>query len=173
MAGASHPEGKPWSAEHYAALRPDSVLDVGPGQGIYAQQFRPLHRAHWTALEIHEPYVQRFGLDQLYDTVIIGDALTDWPIGRFGLVILGDVVEHVPAPEGRRMLWHAMASADAVLLSIPLGVYEQGSIDGNDHEEHKATWWHDDVIAVLGDRCEYWIGTTVGCYWWVSRSIGR
>lgn len=171
MGGVSHPEGKDWALSRYRVMLPSTVLDVGPGQGVYAQTFRPRYRGYWTALEIHEPYVERFGLRHLYDEVIIGDA-RDLPPRRFDLIILGDVVEHVVKDEGVAMLRSAMQRAGAVLLSIPLGEYVQGEIDGNGHETHLATWQHEDVLAALGE-CDHWIGTTVGVYWWRSPSSSR
>jgi hypothetical protein len=36
-----------------------------------------------------------------------------------------------------------------VIVSIPIGKYEQGAIGGNPYEEHKATWYKDDLISIL------------------------
>lgn len=171
MSGTSHPEGKQWALARYLEQRPRRVLDIGPGNGTYARLFRPHHRGCWTALEVHAPYIERYQLDSLYDLVLVRDA-RDWPNIEADLVILGDVVEHVTKPDGIKMLGDATRTVPpggAVLLSIPLGEYRQGPIDGNEHETHLATWTHDDVVEVLGD-CDHQIGQVVGVYWWTSPS---
>lgn len=166
MAGESHPFGKDWSLGHYLRRRPATVVDIGPGQGTYAQLFRPLHRGWWVGVEIHEPYVDRFGLRDLYDRVEVADGLTWCPDYPVDLVILGDVVEHLPAAQGAALVRAAQSYAAAVLVSIPLGEYRQGPIDGNDHETHHATWAHQDVLDLFGGDCDYLVGDVVGCYSW-------
>lgn len=165
MSGTSHPEGKDWALRMVQAYAPVSILDIGAGSGTYSRLWRDRLPAdvRWTALEVHAPYIERYRLHDLYDEVMIADA-------RDGLVpadlaLLGDVVEHMAMDDGRALLRAAMACCHALVVSIPLGRYDQGPIDGNDHETHHATWEHADVIDVLGD-VPSWRGSVLGCYWW-------
>ena len=56
-------------------LKADNVLDIGAGSGTYRNLFPDLGK-HWTAVEIWGPYVEKYGLKDLYDSVIVGDART-------------------------------------------------------------------------------------------------
>lgn len=167
MSGTSHPEHRQWAKARYERLGPETVIDVGAGSGTYARAFRaPGDASHWTAVEVHQAYIDRYRLADVYDAVVCADARTYLAGHEADLVILGDVVEHVTMDEGRQMLRDAMRSS-AVLLSIPLGRYDQGPLDGNQHEAHLATWEHDDVFDVLGP-CDHVVGAVVGTYLWVQ-----
>ncbi|MBQ1164445.1 hypothetical protein KBZ21_41395, partial [Streptomyces sp. A73] len=40
-------EGKDWSLARFERHLPDTVCDVGPGEGTYAKLFRPVHKGVW------------------------------------------------------------------------------------------------------------------------------
>jgi hypothetical protein len=176
VSGTSHPEGKDWTLERYLALGqriPDlHVIDVGAGSGTYARLYRPHLRAHWTALEAWAPYIDRYDLPNLYNVVENREAQTPdpWPFAH--LVLMGDVVEHLDHEDGealiRRAMSHVGTVGGAVSVSIPIGRYDQGPIDGNPYEEHRATWWHEEVTAIFGSggTAEWELGEVVGVYWW-------
>lgn len=93
---------------HMAALRPTSILDVGPGFGKYGVLFREYldTHPHMVALEAWEPYVIEFRLRGIYDEVFIGDvryaslALLNY----CDAVYMGDVIEHLDKSEGMELL---------------------------------------------------------------------
>src|SRR4051794_34431011 len=114
-------EGKEWTAERVSELAPRRVLDVGPGVGTYVDLLRPLlPGSHWTGLEVHRPYVERFDLGDRYDDLLIGDVRAfDWQArGNWDLVIFGDVLEHLDLIDARRAWCRAVASSAGVLASI-------------------------------------------------------
>jgi hypothetical protein len=169
LMATSHPEHRAWCKEQYQliveACDPDAVqvLDVGAGSGTYARELREGEPSYWVAVEIHEPYVDRYKLRDLYDRIVVDDArvaLRGLAV-EFDLVILGDVVEHMRVVEGHRLVEDACRWADHVLVVLPLGEYPQGAVDGNVHEAHLATYEladalalfpaHGDVIHVVGD----------------------
>lgn len=130
-----------------------TVVDVGAGHGtwrFWTLLWDLFADAQWTAVEVWEPYVERFGLLRWYDRVILADAgeAVQWP--PFDLAIFGDVVEHLPAAEGRAMVlripWRS------ALVSIPLGPYPQGESEGNPHEAHRSTWTARDVCEAFPVR---------------------
>lgn len=179
MAGSSW-AGKEWSMDRFSKTRPDTVLDVGAGLGTYSELFRPIHSGReWTAVEIHEPYVEWFNLQEKYDRILIQD-ICRWPAGSWGLVILGDVVEHLVMDAGRWLIGSAVGAANNVLVSIPIGEYLQGAWEGNIHETHLSTWEHVDVVRAfeavdLPGYLESSVtpcpetGHLIGVYWWTRQ----
>ena len=65
------------------------ILDVGPGAGTYGK----LLREHFTidGLEIHEPYVNKFNLNDIYHNIFIGNILA-FDIVKYDYLILGDIL---------------------------------------------------------------------------------
>lgn len=114
-----------------------TILDVGAGEGTYRKLLGPEYE--WIALEVWGEYVDRFGLRDLYNDVIIGD-IRSTAVPKTDCVIFGDIIEHLDKKDGKTILEVATSTYKHVVVSIPLGEYEQGAIDGNPHEEHKATW---------------------------------
>ena len=72
----SSPEGKDWTRSKIRDLAPESLLDVGAGAGTYAKLLADDRPARLTALEVFEPYVEKYALRELYDEVLLGDART-------------------------------------------------------------------------------------------------
>jgi SAM-dependent methyltransferase len=141
-----------------------SVLDIGPGSGTYADLLRPRLSARFTAIEIFEPYVSRFRLNRKYDEIILGDAReVEFP--DVDLVILGDVLEHMEVTDALTVWDKARGAARlGVLLSLPIVVFEQGCVDGNEHEAHLHHWTHNEVLTLLPGIYKSWTGSIVGCY---------
>lgn len=115
-----------WINEHGIA----TVLDVGAGAGYYGSAIRRScpSVAVIDAVEIFPYYQTRFSLDEIYDAVTIADArtITSFP---YDLVILGDVIEHMPRADAVA-LWAAIsASARFAYIAMPIGLCEQ---TGND-----------------------------------------
>ena len=88
-------------------LRPARVCDIGPGRGKYSGIVRGKatehgFECHLTAVEIDASYVATFKLRDLYDEVIIDDAinLIRAPHRRFDFAIIGDCIEHMRKSDG-------------------------------------------------------------------------
>lgn len=176
----SDAEGKDWSLTRFTRHQPNTVTDIGPGEGTYARLFRPEHRGiWWTAIEIHKPYVAKYKLKStktrtMYDEIHVEDARESAPhLFHRDLVIAGDVLEHMPRQDAVDLL-HRIHNAGAwnILVSIPIVDSQQGEVDGNPHEAHLHQWDQDDmdqVLADLGGTLEAYYGDTLGVWWWSRR----
>lgn len=152
----SDPESREWvrSAVKQMSETPHRVLDIGAGVGIWESSLRPiLPRARFTAVEVFEPYVQKFFLRDLYESVIIEDA-RDIELPEADLVVMGDVLEHMPVHDAVDLWGRALAAAPAVVATIPLGEHQQGV----------AMWNHDDVLSRLLNITRYEVMKIVGVY---------
>ncbi len=161
----SSSEGKGWLAGRIAQLEPVLILDVGVGAGAYARMLRAILPNSWyMGVEIWEPYVQRFALRDLYNHLIIGDARTvDLPPAD--VVILGDVIEHIPADDAVALWARCRAVARrGVFLSLPIVHWPQGPEEGNPHEEHVAHWSHPEVLDRFDGIGEHRVGQQIGVY---------
>lgn len=136
-----------------------SIIDIGPGAGQWYDLIRPWfpHTA-FNALEIFEPYVERYQLRKKYDAVVIGDARNGWeglPPPPFDLVIFGDVLEHMSHDEAEKVVsnWlHRWA-----LVSIPIGPCPQEPTEENPYEEHRSTWEVADVLQRFPVKGPYFV----------------
>src|SRR5690606_17539403 len=67
-------EGKEWARGVIAGLAPQTVVDVGPGEGTYARLAREVTPGcRWIGVEAWGPYVSEYGLFDAYDWVIVAD----------------------------------------------------------------------------------------------------
>ena len=113
------------------------VVDMGPGAGTYADLFRGLTPdATWCAVEVWGPYVEKYGLRDKYDQVIVADVryLDFIKLGPSDVVLFGDMLEHMSANEARDVLARAAMKSRFMALSIPIGHWPQDEIEGNPFE---------------------------------------
>ncbi len=123
-----------------------NILDIGPGSGTYSILFRELLSGYWTALEIWEPYIEKYDLRSKYNTVIIGDART-YNFGvDYDIIFLGDIVEHMSKEDGILLVKKCLQRSKYVIVSIPIIHYPQGEYDGNPYEAHVKDDWSDNEV---------------------------
>jgi hypothetical protein len=144
-------ENRDWVLSHVS--RTDRVLDVGAGAGIWSDLLRS-RVSEISAVEIFEPYLERFGLWDKYDNIYLGDFkdLTI-PYGYFNTVILGDVLEHFEMEDALKVWEKARLVAGPkgqVLLSTPIVEWPQGEAEGNPHEAHLSFFPYEALEALSG-----------------------
>lgn len=124
-----------------------TVLDVGAGAGYYGSAIRKACPSVTVldAVEVFPYYRERYSLDELYDTVTIADVrhIMEFP---YDLVILGDVIEHLPRADAIRLWSDISASARYAYIAMPIGScsqegkdiedFETGTCFTNAHEAH-------------------------------------
>lgn len=117
-------------------LNPKCIFDVGPGAGKYGKLLKAEGRQIF-ACEVHEPYVEKFGLDAIYDRVFVQDIL-DFNIYEHmcGLVILGDIVEHLSVEDAQKLFAKIADAKLPAIVAVPYQ-YEQGESHDNPHEIHR------------------------------------
>jgi 2-polyprenyl-3-methyl-5-hydroxy-6-metoxy-1,4-benzoquinol methylase len=191
-------QGKDVALTWFEKIRPATVVDVGAGAGTYVKLMRqpsavglatdvppPAERAHdrvfviendvqvgwndrWTAIEGWAPYVDEFGLKDLYDEVIVSDARhLNWLNFAADLVIAGDVLEHMERDDARRLIKRIKQGAQNLIVSIPVLHLPQGAVNGNPLERHVDHWTAASMGAELGDGVvDSWVGDVLAYFWW-------
>jgi 2-polyprenyl-3-methyl-5-hydroxy-6-metoxy-1,4-benzoquinol methylase len=120
-----------FAADRFAA-RPPSVLDVGSGLCVFLFRMKE-HGWNCTAMDA-DPRQVRHAREVAGVQAVLGDFMTADPPGRFDLVTLNKVLEHVDDPVA--MLVRARACLDAgglVYLEVPDG--ESAMEEGPGREE--------------------------------------
>jgi len=131
----------------YAAQ--ETVLDIGPGEGKYGAMLRRVQpAARRIAVEIDPAYVERFGLRELYDDVLVMDVarLMDEVSRTFGAVIIGDVIEHLRKSVGTDLLHFLVYHSNVIFVKFP-DEWIQDDVDGHAGEAHVSVWSSADFAA--------------------------
>ena len=161
MPHSSH-HGVTLMLEHVVRMNPQRVLDVGVGYGKWgflvreALDFMPgrLNREDWR-IEIHGidafPYESPLR-DWVYDRVTKADVREiAGELRGYDLVVLGDVLEHLPKSDGVRLLRTLLAENRNVLIATPFDFFEQ-ELERNPYERHLSHWSQRDFREWT---CEY------------------
>lgn len=117
-------------------IKPDSIMDVGAGSGTYADLLQPLCDTwEMIAVEVWNPYVERFGLKVKYDWVYECD-IRDMEDLCYDLIIFGDVLEHMSLEDAKAVWNRAGEQATWGMISVPIVHWPQGAEEGNPYEVH-------------------------------------
>jgi len=130
------------------------IIDVGAGCGTYAALLRPMFGGFIDAIEIHKPYIKKFGLKALYDNIFLTDART-FDYREYDYVIMGDILEHLTETDARKLLdkIRDIPAMVAVPYEMPQGEYE-----GNKYEIHLQADLTPDIFRARYPEFELGIG---------------
>ncbi len=134
-------------------LNPQSVLDVGVGFGKYGVLCRE-YLELWDGREEYHRFRRRIdGIEIfpdyltplhtfIYNTMYTGDAQTviDKLREKYDLVLLIDVLEHLPKQEGRLLIKKLLSKHRGVIISTPKDIGDQQEVFENAHEAHLSQW---------------------------------
>ena len=109
------------------------ILDVGPGKGTYSDLLRQFGY-QMDCIEIWEPYVSKFNLQEKYDNVFIGD-ICDFDFSEYDFLILGDVLEHLTEVQAVDLIDRIHFKFKTCLVAVPY-LMKQGEYFGNKYETH-------------------------------------
>lgn len=144
--------------------KPDSMLDVGIGfgkWGFLAREYIDVKRneiypEQWTlkidGIEIWAEYVERLPwLRTIYNRIYIGDAnkvIDDLP--DYDLIVLADVIEHMPKKDGEELLIKCFRKCKKnLILSLPIGDWTGNRILANNpYESHISVWNQDEIFGM-------------------------
>lgn len=127
-------------------LEPRSVCDIGAGMGKYGRMIREMNaqglfQTKLTAVEIDAQYVEQYRLKELYDEVIVADALEllKNPRHRFDLVVIGDCIEHMRKSAGIDLLNFLVYRSGYIAVLYPIEYPQDGPPD-HIQEAHISVW---------------------------------
>ncbi len=133
------------------AAKPKTLLDCGAGRGKYGMRTRDLlPGCARFAIEVDREYVLLYDLRDIYETVWTVD-LADLAAVRaalgsrtFDLVVLGDVLEHLPKTAGINLV-HFLAYRCKRLFAVwPVGWVQ--TVPDKPQEEHISAWGFQDFL---------------------------
>jgi hypothetical protein len=142
-------------------LSPKSILDIGVGfgkNGFLAREYCDIWHGRYPGnfsttihgVEVFDKYItdiQKY----IYDAIFIGDAtspamFTAGMLPRYDLILLTDVIEHMPKAIGQQVLDSILEHSDAAIITTPVdaGVGVRGAANGNEFEAHLSQWSSDE-----------------------------
>ncbi len=152
------PYSHPWKISSLVAVMlkyaPDSILDVGAGEGMYGFLARHhlVNQAVWEgvgdasslridAIEGYEPYITD-NMRLAYDEIIVEDALT--ALGNienhsYDLVLALDILEHFDRLDGLYFLQECRRVGRLTIIATPNHFIHQESAE-NPLENHRSIW---------------------------------
>jgi predicted TPR repeat methyltransferase len=152
----------PYFQEVFDRLKPNTVLDIGAGEGKYADLIR--NRAFVDAVEVWQDNIDKYDLASKYDEVFAVDA-REFDNFDYDLVIFGDVLEHMTEAEAVALWSKARSQAKAIFMSIPIVHLPQGAEGGNPFEVHvEADYDHARVLVTFEGICESREYHRIGAY---------
>lgn len=110
-----------------------TVLDVGPYDGRWSDKLRG-YFSNIDAVEAFEPYIETYSLKQKYKNIFISD-VRDFEFEHYDIIILGDVVEHMPTEDAQKLLSRLREKCNQLLVIIPFE-YPQDEYDNNKYQVH-------------------------------------
>jgi len=152
-----------------------TVLDGGPGEGTYYYALQGAEIEILDGIEVWGPYIDQYDLKTKYHEIYIADIYYfDWnKLKRYyDLIILGDIIEHLPQERGQDVIDHAVEYAKYVVVSLPIYGYYQVATMGNTYETHVEQYSDESIRQLLKcyDILESFKGGTVGVYIFQKRT---
>lgn len=145
----SAPEGKEkikeWFLNHSDIK---TIVDFGVGVGTYRDLLGDQY--HWIGIEGFEPYIEQYDLKSKYNEIINKD-LKDIEFPSGDCAIFGDVLEHLNEDEMRTVLQKAKDTYKHIIVSVPLGCWPQGAVNGNEMECHRMEFTENKFNETFGD----------------------
>lgn len=113
-----------------------TILDAGPGVGTYYNLLND--RYTLDCCEIHKPYIDQYELSakyrQCWNEDIRKFEANCTSFANYDIVIIGDVLEHLPVVDAQLLL-EQMKAAKEVIVAVPFQMH-QGAIGGVESERH-------------------------------------
>lgn len=165
---SSYPENIHVIIHAIADAKPESVLDIGVGNGKYGFLIKEYfserngpnswpHIKKLGGVEAHEGYIQSH--HSIYKPLMIGDVFKK-KIPKYDLYLLVDVLEHWPKDKARELIEKLMKNGK-VLISTPK-IVETQEVAENPYEKHVSQWYPGDFTRY--NHIDYSPGTPSHIY---------
>lgn len=145
----SRPNLKAEMMSYFVAQFPDretEILDVGAGAGDIGKRLRASGYDNVDAVEIWQPWLDKYGLAKIYRDVVVSDVMALHHIANWKVAMLGDVLEHLDVRDAAMILGRFWRFGIHCYVIVPWTL-EQGSWGGNPYEEHKQADLTPEVMA--------------------------
>lgn len=119
-----------------------SILDIGCEKGGRMRFITGGRHFYSVGVDIWEPYLRECRQQRIHDEYVLCD-VRQLPFARksVDLVLCLEVIEHLEKEESLKLFAEIEAIAHKqVIISTPVGMYEQQALDGNPNQEHKSAW---------------------------------
>ena len=120
------------------------IIDVGAGEGTYANLLKGCGY-NIDAVEVWTPYIEEFKLWELYGT-IYNCNICEFDFSDYDFIILGDILEHLTAEEGKKVISEIAIANKQCLVAIPYMMEQDGDAIGNPYETHHQSDLTKDVM---------------------------
>jgi hypothetical protein len=146
----------------FRQLNPESVLDIGVGFGKWGHLFREYSdiigaeheperykKENWRVLidgiEGYPTYLTA-AHSFFYNNIYVGDMRQEiHKVGKYDLLFLGDVIEHIEKQEGIEFLRECLKHTNkALIVTTPEKETDQGAACGHALEVHRSFWTVED-----------------------------
>ena len=107
------------------------ILDVGPGLGTYSILLSDYKNID--AVEIYEPYVEKYNLKDKYNNVFISNII-DFDFDFYDIIIMGDLIEHLSVKDSQKLLEKIYDKCNEIIVCVPF-LLKQFGLE-NKHEDH-------------------------------------
>lgn len=150
--------GKQWTGQTIDKIQKQisitRILDIGVGIGTYYNLFKDrLPNAHWTGIEVWQPYIDQYDLKNKYHDILACDARTlDYAVlPGMDMVFAGDVLEHMTKIQAQELAHQILSHHRCLLVSIPIVYMPQDAYEGNPYEIHvKPDWTNQEFVDTFG-----------------------
>jgi SAM-dependent methyltransferase len=124
-----------------------TILDVGCGKGAPMGFINREGRFILVGVDVSIPALCMARKRKVYRDLVLGDVrCLPFRNRAFDVLICAEVLEHLERRDGEHLLDDLTRLAcRQILLTTPVGEYEQGSIESNPFQEHRRIWNPDEL----------------------------
>lgn len=127
---AGKAEAVAWIKEHFK--KGSTCLDVGCCDGKWSKLLNDY--LIMDGVEVWQPYIVRYDLKNKYHRLFESD-IRNLEYGFYDLIIFGDIIEHLPVDDARRVLEYAKTHCKNMIVAVPF-LHHQDAKNFNPYEIH-------------------------------------